>query len=229
MQKQNEIAILLANQKYLYRLFQSIFGQEPTVEQIKALISEHTRKALEIPVIEKNHKIYKLLSILEDLEQQFMADNNKVLEKLKSEYTRLFLGPTKLPAPPWESVYVSNEPLLFQENTLMVRRNYLKYNFVPKNYPHEADDHLALELDFMANLSHIAEEALASLDLSKMKEVIKDQREFLEKHLLNWMPQFAEKLNAVDTYIYGSLASLLLEYLKLDYQVIEEVCLALEM
>ncbi len=228
MEKQSEITLLLTNQKYLYRLFQNVFGEEPHVEQIKILTSKHTREALELPVTDENHEIYKYLTMLEELEQQFEADNDKVLEKLKSEYTRLFIGPTKLPAPPWESVYVSEEPLLFQESTLVVRRNYLKYDFVPNNYPHEADDHLALELDFMASLSEVIQDALETSDLSKMKEVVEDQKAFLEKHLLNWVPQFVERLNAVDNYVYGDLAALLLAYLKVDKQLIEEISAVLK-
>lgn len=61
----------------------------------------------------------------------------------------MFIGPRELPAPPWESSYLNEDKLLFQEETLQVRMSYLKYNFIPKNYPHEADDHIALELDFM--------------------------------------------------------------------------------
>ncbi|WP_051015687.1 molecular chaperone TorD family protein [Desulfitobacterium dichloroeliminans] len=37
-----------------------------------------------------------------------------------------------------------------------VRRAYLKYKFLPSNYPHEADDHIGLKLDFMAHLSQLA-------------------------------------------------------------------------
>ncbi|MCB8816455.1 molecular chaperone TorD family protein [Desulfosporosinus shakirovi] len=75
-----------------------------------------------------------------------------------TEYTRLFIGPTKLPVPPWESVYVSKERLLFQESSLKVRQRqcYLNYNFLPAKYRSEADDHIALELDFMYNLSSLA-------------------------------------------------------------------------
>jgi TorA maturation chaperone TorD len=36
-----------------------------------------------------------------------------VCDKLKQDYTRLFIGPGELPAPPWESACLHNERLLF--------------------------------------------------------------------------------------------------------------------
>lgn len=224
MEKQNEIAILLANRTYLYRLFQNIFGEEPSAKLIDAITSKHTLDALEIPVTKECQAILQYLPALKEMEDWYLTNKDEALNDLTDEYTRLFLGPTKLPAPPWESVYVSKEPLLFQESTLAVRRCYLKYGVIPQNYPHEADDHLALELDFMANLSELTQNALEQADIDKMLEILEDQKAFLDDHLLRWVPLFAEKLDASgNTRMYGNLAHILREFLKLDRQTLQEI------
>lgn len=223
MEKQNEIAILLTNRTYLYRLFQNTFGAEPSAELVRALTNEHTLEALKLPVTKECQGILQYLPALKEMGNWCLDDKDKVLASLTTEYTRLFLGPTKLPAPPWESVYVSKEPLLFQESTLTVRRSYLKHGFIPQNYPHEADDHLALELDFMASLSGLAHNALEQSDFDKVTDAMEDQKAFLEDHLLKWIPQFAAKLNASDTYAYGNLAHILREFLILDTRTLAEI------
>ncbi|MEI3231097.1 MAG: molecular chaperone TorD family protein, partial [Gordonibacter pamelaeae] len=61
---------------------------------------------------------------LQDALAEVAAANG--LGQLRSVYTKLFIGPAKLPAPPWESVYATGgRPLLFQESTLAVRRRLL--------------------------------------------------------------------------------------------------------
>jgi TorA maturation chaperone TorD len=54
---------------------------------------------------------------------------------------------------PWASVYLSKERLIFDENTLAVRRFYRDWKLETVHYKKEPDDHIGLELEFMAILS----------------------------------------------------------------------------
>lgn len=214
----DSIAILLANRKYLYHLLQKIFGDEPTLETLNSLNSDFTQTSLALLSMED--KLSGIKSFLSKLEQ----DREKELDKLCSEYTRLFLGPTKLPAPPWESVYVNKERLIFQESTLKVREWYLKYDFVPTNYRTEADDHIALELDFMANLADFAENSLENNQIDSLIKILNDQKSFLEKHMLNWVPQYVADLQASTTHpFYFEAAGILNLFLKVDHAVVTEI------
>ena len=220
--KQEGIAVLLASRTYLYRLLQSLFGNEPTLKGIEILNSDYTETALSLLTLEKSSSLLRSFSELWEQNQE------KLLEQAGSEYTRLFIGPTKLPAPPWESVYVTEERLIFQESTLRVRQCYLKYNFLPAHYRSEADDHIALELDFMYNLCSIAETAFQAEDMSQVAEVLLDQKAFLEEHLLVWTPQYIKDLQAATSHpLYQGLAFLLDDFLKTDFAVIEEILTAL--
>lgn len=48
--------------------------------------------------------------------------SNCDITELKSDYTRLFIGPYKLLSPPWESVYRSRLKLVCQEPLLEVKK-----------------------------------------------------------------------------------------------------------
>lgn len=219
---QSGVDILLANRTYLYRLLQSCFGNEPTLQAFKILSSVHTKTALSLLSMEKT------FAHIQDFKKEVTLNSEESIEKAASEYTRLFIGPMKLPAPPWESVYVTKERLIFQEITLQVRQCYLKYNFLPVRYHSEADDHLALELDFMYNLSTLIETAYQEGNLNKTHEILKDQKTFLDEHLLAWAPLFVSHLeNSTMHPLYLGLVSILKEFLKVDSAVIDEIMASL--
>ncbi len=216
--KQDNMAILLATKTYLYRLLQNFFGNEPTLETLNILSSDHTRTSLAILSLEDS------MDTLQSFTEQLKADEEGVLDKVRSEYTRLFIGPATLPAPPWESVYTTKERLIFQESTLKVRQCYLKYNFRPTNYRSEPDDHIALELDFMANLSHLTEKAFQDGNTNEVIQILTDQKAFLEEHLLAWVPQFVADLEAGTSHpLYLGIASMLKRFLETDQVIIDEI------
>lgn len=216
--RQDGIAIVSSNRTYLYRLLHNFFGNEPALEAINILTSDHTQTALSLLSIQES------LNYVRDFAEQFNTNKEAALEKCRSEYTRLFIGPTKLPAPPWESVYVTKDRLIFQESTLEVRRCYLKYNFEPVHFRSEADDHIALELDFMSNLSHLVETSLQDDKISEAVEILKDQQAFLEDHLLAWVPQFVTDLEAATSHpLYRGMAFILNDFLKADLALVGEL------
>lgn len=223
-EKQDAVAIILANRSYLYRLLQRIFGTDPQLEILEAAASDHTRESLELILQDDEDLFDKHFETLENLKKALAADSEDILDKLKDEYTYLFVGPDKLPAPPWESVYLSKERILFQENTLNVRRAYLEYNFLPSNYPHEADDHLGLELDFMAHLSKLAQDNFENGQTEELKKVLQDQKRFLEEHLLKWIDEFAHDIQSSKSHLfYPSMADLIKHVLKIDKVLLDEL------
>ena len=114
------------------------------------------------------------------------------LKELQADYTALFLGPGKMLAPLWESVYFSEERLVFQERTLAVREWYRRFGLEPEKLYREPDDHIGLELSFMARLAGLALEALEMGDQAEFEKLIASQKEFFRAHLLQWGPAWAE-------------------------------------
>jgi putative dimethyl sulfoxide reductase chaperone len=112
---------------------------------------------------------------------------NESLSELQADYTRLFVGPGKVLAPLWESVYYGEERLTFQEETLDVRRWYQRFGLELVNLYHEPDDHIGLELAFLAHLAGKALAALEAGDQAGFHSFLQAQKQFLTGHPLRWV------------------------------------------
>lgn len=97
-----------------------------------------------------------------------------------AEFHRLFVGPDRLVAPPYESVYRSPNPLLMQPETLAVRSQYQAHGLAVE--PGQPEDHLATELAFYAILQ---ERGLTAA-----------QRSFYQEHLQRWVGTFCNRVIA---------------------------------
>ncbi len=96
----------------------------------------------------------------DDLNTRMLKRGASDFEALHWDFTRLFIGPESPPAPPWESVYVSRDKLLFQESTLNVKTFYQQNGFHLPETEYEAADHIGYELDFLWKLSEQASQEL---------------------------------------------------------------------
>ncbi len=110
------------------------------------------------------------------------------LGALEWDFNRLFVGPGEMLAPPWESVYRSKTKLTFQEPTLQVRAVYERFGVQAPAVHREPDDHLGLELAFVATLSDLAAATAARDDTAQLATCRQTQRDFLQDHLLAWAP-----------------------------------------
>lgn len=117
-------------------------------------------------------------------------------DAISADFAKLFVGPDKLLAPPWESVHRTHERVLFGKCTLDVRRAYRDAGYIPEGYPHVADDHIALELGFMGLL---AERSLAASRINAsadFQESLRKQHDFLNEHLALWIDDFSGMVGA---------------------------------
>ncbi len=128
------------------------------------------------------------------------ADQNKdglsdqAFREVESEYDRLFIGPGQVLAPPWESVFVKEGRLIFQEVTLQVRDWYRRHGLQSVKLHQEPDDHIGLELTFLA---HMAGEGLAALEIGDdvaFEAANNAQRQFLSEHVLNWATLWCDQV-----------------------------------
>lgn len=105
---------------------------------------------------------------------------------LVRDYDRLFVGPGRLLAPPYESVYRTEEGLLFEEPTFQVRAAYQTFGLAAPRMNREPDDHIGLEFSFLEHLSHRALAALDAGDEFRLDTTLAGQSAFLRDHLLVW-------------------------------------------
>ncbi|KAB1490721.1 Tat proofreading chaperone DmsD [Cronobacter sakazakii] len=99
-------------------------------------------------------------------------------ETLAQAWQRLFIGPDALPAPPWGSVWLDRESVLFGDSTLALQ-GWLRDNAIAFETPlNEPADHIGLLLLLTAWLA----------EQGKTREL----DELLAWHLLPFAPRFLE-------------------------------------
>ncbi|MDR2400529.1 MAG: molecular chaperone TorD family protein [Deferribacteraceae bacterium] len=131
-----------------FRVLGSLLYNEPSAEAIDMLIDEKVLSVL--PYASDNERALKgQKELLEWLESSPRED---LTLEARTEYMRLLIGIGKSLAPPWGSTYLNDDRLLFTEETLKVRFFYEKYGMKLKEKYSEPDDHIGLELEFLAYL-----------------------------------------------------------------------------
>jgi putative dimethyl sulfoxide reductase chaperone len=207
---------------FAYDILKCVFWQAPARKFIKLLIEGEIVQAF--PFADSSVVIRQAIDRIGKYLEQPDILSRKSYEHLHWDYTRMFIGPGKVPAPPWESIYRDVEHLHFSEETLEVRNAYRKYNLVLKDFGHEPDDHLGLELDFLHKLSEMAGERAESADETGLAEILKDQQVFLDEHLLKWVPDWTKDVvRSAETDFYKGMAQLLEAYLHFDRETIGEL------
>jgi TorA maturation chaperone TorD len=121
------------------------------------------------------------------------------LEDIRTEYTRLLLGPGPEQIPAYESVYRDRDEdesfgPVRGASTQAVRKWYLSYGVTPAEDQSELPDHIAIELEFAAYLAE--------------NEDLETCEQFLDEHLRQWATEFLSAIHEeTDTPFYESLAA----------------------
>lgn len=121
--------------------------------------------------------------------------SEEVYDQTYNDYFTLLIGLGMPKAAPWESVYRHEVPLLFQEETMEVRRWYRRYGVQIEALNREPDDHIAYELEFVSLLTQKMIEALETSDEEQYNELFLARNTFLKEHLLTWAPMWCDKVN----------------------------------
>ncbi len=127
------------------------------------------------------------------------------IESIKIDYSKLFLGPYSLIAPPYGSVYLENTRRVMGDSTMDVMKRYTEegLDISIKEVP----DHIAIELEFMYLLIFKQIEAITNSDSGSAASYLRKQKAFLETHLGIWVSEFANNVEANgQTEFYKNLA-----------------------
>ena len=138
-------------------------------------------------------------------------DPAALLPALRTDYTALFVGLDRVAAPPWESVYLSRDHLIFDVQTLEVRDAYARFGLQIPKLDREPDDHIGFELLFLSHLMELAAQARDRGELAEVDGLLAAAQEFLQAHPQQWVPLFVERVDrAAGTGYYRGWAQLLL-------------------
>ncbi|MEE0343331.1 MAG: Tat proofreading chaperone DmsD [Eggerthellaceae bacterium] len=173
-----------------------LFTHDPKLEGsairalLKAFVQMDTQEAgKEWPFVEDQKAAVCIREMQEGLAPGFED------QALYWEYRRLFVGPQKKAAPPWGSVYMDREQVIFGATTMKLH-DWMRHNGVgvKKGTSDEPEDHLGTLLIMMAYIARNKPEVLV---------------EYLRLHVLTWSSHFLELMeNEAHHPFYHGLASL---------------------
>ncbi len=145
------------------------------------------------------------------------------LEQLKIDYAKLFVGPYKLLAPPYGSVYLEGERKVMSDSTLDVKDRYREAGLNVAEDFKEPPDHVAAELEFMYFLIFKEIEAITHSDVEDIVNYMQEQQSFLENHLGAWMSDFTKNIIAnSDSEFYKKLAKSTKIFINQELQIYRE-------
>lgn len=210
MTQRDELALLLEVRASVYGLLATLYLAPPTPELL-ATVSAPAFVA-EWPLGRGTPGVDSALASLA------ATLPGLALEPLRQEFFRLFgaLGPAA--APPWQSVYLDRERVPFGEETERVRQLFAQYGLALTERGRHAEDHIGLELQFLARLSARAAERLAEGDEPGVQALLRGQRSCLEEHLLRWVDRFVRLVEEASGGggFYAAMARLTLGCLRYD-------------
>lgn len=164
-----------------------------------------------------------------------LADaNEEALELLAVTFDRVFFGMGPLTARhafPYESVYTSDKGIMMQDAYVDVARAYREQALAKDPAFTEPEDHLAVELAFMATL---ADRACSFLSANSAEGdeaatvTVRQSLAFAQAHLLNWLDRFCGELALAaapdgEDGFYVALARFTERFVKGDAAVLEEM------
>ena len=147
--------------------------------------------------------------------------------ELARDFSYLFLTGVKS-VPTSASVYLSPEHLVKQEQRDKVIKIYREIGFsVIKDF-REPEDHIALELEFMARLSHLVCKSIDDNDNENIQRYLNCQKDFMEECLNKWVHQFCSFLikAAEGRDFYKAMGYLTDGFLRMDYEFLKEISLS---
>ena len=159
------------------------------------------------------------------LESYFVgiADIQKEIEKQSTMFTTLFLNVSPDDSikhiHPFESVYLSPDRLVMQDQRDEVEEFYSRYGLGVIDGFREPEDHIAAELSFLSKLNELILADLVNDNHEATLNKLKGQQEFMEQHLLKWVHiMCAELKEACGEGFYNILAELTIGYIRTNYK-----------
>jgi DMSO reductase family type II enzyme chaperone len=141
------------------------------------------------------------------------------LRALEIAYNRLFVGPGRPQAPPYESFYRDKWGLVMGPSAREVERRYAEAGLAMAPDHRDLPDHVVTELGFMAYLT--MREAAAKGEERRTWQ--RRERLFLQDHLGAWLPPFCRQVQEAGQHpFYTALAELAVTFVDLDTQRLED-------
>ena len=194
----------LESRKTVYQLLVDFIGEEPTLENI---------------VIWRKSGRLDRLSSMSDFAKTFCQQLQEVpdhqlyalFSSLRAEHRRLFSPKGELPVIPCETMYRAHEQKRPKSYAQEVRDAYADFSLYFKKMHGESDDHIAVELEFMAVIIEKMQNTVMTEE--RYERYMNGQSRFVLEHLQRWAVQFGQDLEQHTIHpVYKTLAKMLQDF-----------------
>jgi len=186
---------------------------------IYALLSRILLQELDTEIlqtIKDDEAILEFFPTLKEWKQLGEVDNKTLLEEY---FNPDFVNLSVLHLIPYETFYTRDDQMIETGGANPVTDIYSAYEFMVDYEAARAvsSDHIGIELEFMHHLVNAEHAALKDDNTEAVKEVRETQKEFLNKHLLQWAPMYLINMKyEARTPLYFDAADMALEFLLSD-------------
>ena len=186
----------------IYALLSRILLQELDVDTLK--------------MIKKDENILDFFPTLKDWKELNEIEESKLLNEY---FNPDFVNLSVLHLIPYETFYTRDDQKVETGGANPVTDMYSAYDFMVDFEAARtvSADHIGVELEFMHHLCSAELKALEENDTKAVSELKDVQREFLNKHLLNWAPMYLINMKfEARTPLYYDGAEMALEFILSD-------------
>jgi len=212
--KNENIKELAEHRSSIYGFLAAIYRQELTSELLQQMKDRRFQEILSTLGIELTNGFFK-------------KPEKELLENLAVDYAYLFIGPGKHISP-HESVHHKKDGVqsgqLWGELTTQVKNiiesSGLEYESAYTGLP----DHISVELEFMQHVVQREAQAWKADDDKTALLCLKNEKKFVDEHLIHWIPEFCEKvIKAAESPFYKEMARLTRSFIEFDEQELQKL------
>jgi TorA maturation chaperone TorD len=192
---------------------------------IYALLSRILLQELDenmLDTIKKDENILDFLPTLKNWEPFKELQNNKLLEEY---FNPDFVNLSLLHLIPYETFYTREDQKIETGGANPVTDIYSAYDFMVDFEAARtiSADHIGVELEFMHHLAEAELKAIENNDKDAIKNLREVQKEFLNKHLLQWAPIYLINVKyEARTPLYYDTADMTLEFILSDNEYLNK-------
>jgi len=186
----------------------------------RILLQELDEKTLKM--MKEDENILDFFPTLKEWELFNTLDNNKLLdEHINPDFVNLSI----LHLIPYETFYTREDQMVETGGANPVTDMYSAYNFMVdyEEARSVSADHIGIELEFMHHLAQAEMMAAEENDTEAVANLLEVQKEFLNKHLLQWAPMYLINMKyEARTPVYYDAADMALEFLLSDNEYLTQ-------
>jgi TorA maturation chaperone TorD len=208
-EKLKDMAGMARHRGNVYSLLAATFSGEPSAAFIRQIKDPKFRGALSGAGVEFEEEVLN-------------QPEDKLIEDLAIEYTRLFLGPGKHISP-HESVHHERDDgdwgRLWGADTVAVKKFIESAGLEYKTEYTGLPDQISVELEFMQQVTNREARAWEAKDSKGALYCLKMEKKFMDEHLAQWIPIFCDKvISEAELPFYREMAKLTKNFVKFEQE-----------